>query len=281
MGISTLLATVGSVLAGGVVATVTVVGLVNQQTSPGANPTDVTQAGHDRLRQQRLTPRPCPEPDLEVALLGILAVHPSMGQHLVHHDGERLLGMLPGERMAHLAGALGQVAAPRARRAGPRRARRSAPRGRPRGAPRRRPRSTRGCRRRSGRRRSGCRACRPRRRRGPSPPSVTAGPAPRPARRPRACAPRRRDPRRPRCRRRRAAAAYACRLPSHQPLPTTCSRRSGELAAQRDRSVDGVLDLLVRDQPADHGDHRGARTSRRSTGRAGRCRCGRRRRAGR
>ena len=43
MGISTLLATVGSVIAGGLVATVTVVGLINQQTSPGANPTDVTK----------------------------------------------------------------------------------------------------------------------------------------------------------------------------------------------------------------------------------------------
>jgi len=43
LGISALLATVGSVLAGAVVATVSVVGLVNQQTSPGANPTDVTK----------------------------------------------------------------------------------------------------------------------------------------------------------------------------------------------------------------------------------------------
>ena len=43
MAISALLATIGSVLAGGVIATVTVVGLVNQQTSPGANPTDVTK----------------------------------------------------------------------------------------------------------------------------------------------------------------------------------------------------------------------------------------------
>jgi hypothetical protein len=40
---ATILATIGSVIAGGVVATVAVVGLVNQQTSPGANPTDVTK----------------------------------------------------------------------------------------------------------------------------------------------------------------------------------------------------------------------------------------------
>jgi hypothetical protein len=39
----TILATVGSLIAGGVVATVTVVGLVNQQTSPDGNPTDVTK----------------------------------------------------------------------------------------------------------------------------------------------------------------------------------------------------------------------------------------------
>ena len=43
MTITTLLATIGSVIAGGVIATVTVVGLVNQQTSPGANPTDATK----------------------------------------------------------------------------------------------------------------------------------------------------------------------------------------------------------------------------------------------
>lgn len=40
---TTLLATVGSLIAGGLVATVAVIGLVNQQTSPGANPTDVTK----------------------------------------------------------------------------------------------------------------------------------------------------------------------------------------------------------------------------------------------
>ena len=42
---TTLLATIGSLLAGGVVATVAVVGLVNQQTSPSSNPTDVTKPG--------------------------------------------------------------------------------------------------------------------------------------------------------------------------------------------------------------------------------------------
>jgi hypothetical protein len=40
---STILATVGSLIAGGVVAVVAVVGLVNQQTSPGANPIDLTK----------------------------------------------------------------------------------------------------------------------------------------------------------------------------------------------------------------------------------------------
>ena len=41
---TTILATVGSLIAGGVVATVTIVGLVSSQTSPsGASPTDVTQ----------------------------------------------------------------------------------------------------------------------------------------------------------------------------------------------------------------------------------------------
>jgi hypothetical protein len=44
LGTTTLLATLGSVIAGGLVATVTVVGLVNQQTSPGANPTDATKS---------------------------------------------------------------------------------------------------------------------------------------------------------------------------------------------------------------------------------------------
>jgi hypothetical protein len=39
----TILAAVGSVIAGALVATVTVVGLVNQQTGPGANPTDSTK----------------------------------------------------------------------------------------------------------------------------------------------------------------------------------------------------------------------------------------------
>jgi hypothetical protein len=39
----TLLATIGSVVAGGLIATVTVVGLVNQQISPGANPTDANK----------------------------------------------------------------------------------------------------------------------------------------------------------------------------------------------------------------------------------------------
>ena len=38
-----ILATVGSLLAGAVVATVTVVGVVNARTSPDGNPTDVTK----------------------------------------------------------------------------------------------------------------------------------------------------------------------------------------------------------------------------------------------
>lgn len=41
---TTILATIGSLIAGGVVATVAVVGLVSSQTSPGdQSPTDVTQ----------------------------------------------------------------------------------------------------------------------------------------------------------------------------------------------------------------------------------------------
>jgi hypothetical protein len=41
---ATVLATIGSLLAGGVVAAVTVVGLVNAQTSPGdQSPANVTQ----------------------------------------------------------------------------------------------------------------------------------------------------------------------------------------------------------------------------------------------
>ena len=41
---TTILATIGSLIAGGVVATVTIVGLVSSQTSPsGSSPTDVTQ----------------------------------------------------------------------------------------------------------------------------------------------------------------------------------------------------------------------------------------------
>ena len=41
---STILATVGSVLAGAVVATGAVVGVVNVRTSPDGNPTDVTKS---------------------------------------------------------------------------------------------------------------------------------------------------------------------------------------------------------------------------------------------
>jgi len=40
---TSLLVTIGSLLAGGVVATVAVVGVVTSATSPGASPTDVTQ----------------------------------------------------------------------------------------------------------------------------------------------------------------------------------------------------------------------------------------------
>lgn len=41
---TTILATIGSLIAGGVVAAVAVVGLVSSQTSPsGSSPTDVTQ----------------------------------------------------------------------------------------------------------------------------------------------------------------------------------------------------------------------------------------------
>jgi hypothetical protein len=44
---TTILVTIGSVLAGGVVATVAVVGLVTSQTSAsGASPADVTQPVH-------------------------------------------------------------------------------------------------------------------------------------------------------------------------------------------------------------------------------------------
>ena len=44
MGTTSILAIIGSLLAGGVVAAVTVVGLVSSQTSPGASsPTDVTK----------------------------------------------------------------------------------------------------------------------------------------------------------------------------------------------------------------------------------------------
>ncbi len=44
MGTTTIIATIGSLLAGGVIAAVTVVGLVSSQTSPsGQSPTDVTQ----------------------------------------------------------------------------------------------------------------------------------------------------------------------------------------------------------------------------------------------
>ena len=40
---SSILTTVGSLLAGGAVAGIAVVGLVTQQTSAGANPTDVNK----------------------------------------------------------------------------------------------------------------------------------------------------------------------------------------------------------------------------------------------
>lgn len=44
MGTTTIIATIGSLLAGGAVAAVTIVGLVSSQTSPGdQSPTDVTQ----------------------------------------------------------------------------------------------------------------------------------------------------------------------------------------------------------------------------------------------
>ena len=44
MPTTSVIATVGSLLAGGVIAVVTVVGLVSSQTSPGdQSPTDVTQ----------------------------------------------------------------------------------------------------------------------------------------------------------------------------------------------------------------------------------------------
>jgi hypothetical protein len=39
----TILGTAGSVVAGGLVAALVVVGVVNVRTSPGANPTDVTK----------------------------------------------------------------------------------------------------------------------------------------------------------------------------------------------------------------------------------------------
>ena len=82
--------------------------------------------------------------------------------------------------------------------------------------------------------------------------------------------PRRRGPRRRRCRRRRASAAYSC---SSALPPAAARRRAAAGPGNSSRSatdrVDGVLDLLVRDQPADDGDHRGRATCRASTGTTG------------
>ena len=171
--------------------------------------------------------------------------------------------------MAHLAGTLGQLRAQsRVAEQVAERVRSARPGCRP-AAPTLRPRSTRACHRRCGRRRPECRACRPRRPPGPSPPSGTAARAPRPARRSRACAARRRGPRRPPCSpasRRVRRTRAAC--PPTSRCPTTWSRRSGNSCAQRERGVDGVLDLLVRHQPSDDGDHRGRATSPRRPGRA-------------
>ncbi len=41
--VTNILGTVGSLIAGGVVAAAAVVGIVDLRTSPGANPTDVTK----------------------------------------------------------------------------------------------------------------------------------------------------------------------------------------------------------------------------------------------
>ena len=204
---------------------------------PEPTPRRTSPAGHDRLRQQRLTRRPASSRSpTDSRLLGVLAVDAPAAQHLADHHGERLLRVPPGEGVAHLARALGQLRPHAGSREQPRGARRSklavVVDQQPGDAVAR---STRACRRRRGRRRSGSRACRPRRPPGPSPPSARAGPAPRPARRSRACAARRRGPRRRRCRRRRALRRTRAASPSHQPLPTTTQPQVGELGAQGER----------------------------------------------
>ncbi len=99
-------------------------------------------------------------------------------------------------------------------------------------------------------------ACRPRRSPGPSPPSARGAAAARRARRSRACAPRRPGPRTPRCHRRRAPR----RRRAARPPTSRCPRRAAAARELSSRSasdgVDGVLDLLVRHQPADHRDRR-------------------------
>ena len=108
---STILATVGSVLAGGVVVGDRGRRRAGQRADqPGRQPDRRDQAGHHRLRQQRLTTRRCAALP-GVSLFGVLAVHPSVGEDLSQHDRERLLRVVPGERVARLASTLGQLTA--------------------------------------------------------------------------------------------------------------------------------------------------------------------------
>ena len=56
-----------------------------------------------------------------------------------------------------------------------------------------------------------------------------------------------------------SASAAATSSADHQPEPITSSRRSGMAGCSRASSCQGVLDLLVRHQPAQHADPRGGR----------------------